>query len=218
MNTRPGLPSLEALEQAIEREAGKLSIPVPEPALLRSLAAHLRLLYLWNPRVNLTAIRDPVDGVRRHVLESLEADRFLPEEGLLADLGSGNGYPALPCLAVKPALTGALFESVSRKVDFLRAALRESKLGLRVEATHRRFDGPESLPSGTTTVTMRGFPSPALWCLRVFDAASVQRVLAWLSREDAASIAESAVSAGLVPTVSELKAHPRGALLVILRG
>lgn len=217
MRAPSGLPSRDELEAGIEAEAERLSIRLPESCPVRALAAHLRLLYVWNPRVNLTAIREPAEGLRRHTLEALEAAPYLPEDGMLADLGSGNGYPALPCLSIRPLSRGVLFESVARKVDFLSAAIRECGLGGRVEASQTRFEGPESLPAGARTVTMRGFPSPALWCVRVFEAESVQRVIAWLSREDAALVAESAGASGLSPTVVPLRAHATGALLVLDR-
>ena len=127
--------SPEAAREAIAAEMGRLEMPpVPDP-ILDQLAAHLSLLYRWNSRINLTAIRDPREGIRRHVLESLEAlpavDACLRERGagespLLADLGSGNGYPALPILFARPDLRGELWERTARKTDFLAAVLRRT--------------------------------------------------------------------------------------------
>jgi len=180
------------------------------PALVAALLAHLRLLYDWNRRFALTAIRDPREGLRRHLLEALEA---LPlagaaTSGRLVDLGSGNGYPALPLLTCRPALDGTLFEARDAKAAFLRAALRESGLADRVRVERVRIAGPEALPAADV-LTMRGFPEPERWIRAALERGAARQVLAWVSAEDAARIA------ALIPraAVHPLRHHPTGALL-----
>lgn len=216
MRRGPSLPSLDDLAKRIAAEARPLGVAVSAEDA-HALATHLRLLYVWNARVNLTAIRDFDEGLRRHTLESLEAFPFLPEEGVLADLGSGNGYPALPCLQLKPGLRGFLCESVARKIDFLRAAVRDAGLGERVFASQGRIEGPESLPAGVTVATMRGFPSPSEWAPRLFEIETLESVVAWVSEQDAGRMASEASVRSLAPEVCPLRMHPSGALLVLRR-
>ncbi len=199
----PGIDPAAARE-AIAREADRLGLAIPEEAL-EAIALHLHLLYAWNRRINLTAIRDPAEGIRLHVLESLAALDWLDEalvaapvepSPLLADLGSGNGYPALPLLAARPALRGRLHERVARKADFLRAVLRKTGMNSRVEVVEANFTGV--FPERPAVVTLRAFPEPGSTIARVLadapptESRSARRpsVLAWLSRDDANRIAE----------------------------
>ncbi len=227
----PGIEPAEARD-AIAREARRFGLHVPGPAL-ETLALHLHLLYAWNRRVNLTGIRDPADGVHRHVLESLEALDWLdeclaarpnpgPASSLLADLGSGNGYPALPLLAARPALRGQLHERVARKADFLRAVLRKTGLGSRVEVIERSFAG--DFIDTPAIVTLRAFPDPGGTIQRLVSAVpqresrSARRpcVLAWLSREDAGRIAAAlSQRPDLSVRTRPLRTHSPGHLLLV---
>ncbi len=223
----PGIDPAAARE-AIAREADRLGLAIPEGAL-EALALHLHLLYAWNRRINLTAIRDPAEGIRLHVLESLAALEWLDEileaapvepSPLLADLGSGNGYPALPLLAARPALRGRLHERVARKADFLRAVLRKTGMNSRVEVVEANFTGV--FPERPAVVTLRAFPEPGSTIARVLadapptESRSARRpsVLAWLSRDDANRIAEriSRLPGVLVRTRS-LPTRPAASLL-----
>ena len=54
------------------------------------------MLLKWNNLVSLTSITDPVDIVARHFGESMFAASLLPvENGRLADVGSGAGFPGV---------------------------------------------------------------------------------------------------------------------------
>jgi 16S rRNA (guanine527-N7)-methyltransferase len=83
------------------------------------------LLLAWNKAINLTAIRDPADVARLHVLDSLTAVRPLRERGVDAflDLGSGGGYPGLPLALALPATDAVLVDSIAKKTSFLGAVL-----------------------------------------------------------------------------------------------
>lgn len=101
---------------------------IPDEA--RKLTTYLDLLIRWNASVNLTAIRDPNEIVCRHFGESLFAGEQLrpsPSE-MLADLGSGAGFPGLPIAIVYPSLRVVLIESQQKKVAFLREIIRSLSL------------------------------------------------------------------------------------------
>ena len=79
--------------------------------------------------MNLTAIREPGEMVHRHFLEGLIAGEFLGRlrvSGALVDLGSGNGFPAVPIRVARPEASPLiLVESSRKRAAFLRALLRE---------------------------------------------------------------------------------------------
>ena len=101
-----------------------------EPEARSAIDDHVRLLMAWNEAINLTAVRDPVQIARRHVLDSLAAVPLLRDLGArrLLDLGSGGGFPGLPLALVTPA-EALLVDSVGKKARFLEAVVVSLGLG-----------------------------------------------------------------------------------------
>lgn len=215
MRPQPQPPAAHELAREVTQGWEALGAPPLDPDLAGRVGAQLHLLYLWNRRFNLTAIRDPRDGVRRHGLEALEATLVpgLPGAGLLVDLGSGNGFPALPILAARPGLSGLLVESAARKVDFLRAAARESGLLHRVRVEPLVLQRIEQLPAEIAVLTLRGFPDPERWVLETLERRPAALVLAWLALDDAARIARALAARGARAEVRPLRSSGTGAIL-----
>ena len=117
---------------ALDRGLGELALALPASAGDR-LIAYLELLAKWNKTYNLTAIRDPLQAVSVHLLDSLAALRELPA-GSLADVGSGGGLPGIPLAIADPAREVTLNDSNAKKGAFLRQAVIE--LGLRNAHVH----------------------------------------------------------------------------------
>ena len=92
------------------------------------MAGHFHQLYRWNRRINLTAIRQWKTALDRHVAESWAGADILARtglsDGLLVDLGSGNGYPEIPLLAGLPGMPGLLVEARALQVDLPRSFRR----------------------------------------------------------------------------------------------
>src|SRR5260370_6336186 len=95
---------------------------------------------MWNEKVNLTAIRDPLEILYRHICESMYAAGVMPlKSGRLADVGSGGGFPGLPLKIIQPDLHVFLVESNIKKVTFLAEVIRE--LGLKdAQVLARRYE------------------------------------------------------------------------------
>lgn len=103
-----------------------------EGALGDALAAFLQRLLETNRAFNLTAITEPEEAWRKHVLDSLSLLPLLraqPELGSIADVGSGGGLPALPLALALPERSFTLVEATGKKASFLAEVSRE--LGLR---------------------------------------------------------------------------------------
>lgn len=153
----PEPPELEdPIRQAIAG-AGLTLPPVGAGVLIHGLAVHLAMTLKWSRSMSLTAITDPGEAIRLHVLESLQASAHVrPESGALLDIGSGNGYPALPVAMAHPGMEVTLLEPALRKSVFLETVGRAAGLkGLKV--LRERIDRPEDLERypGTGTITMR---------------------------------------------------------------
>jgi len=121
-------------QAALERGAIELALALPSGASER-LMAYLALLAKWNRIYNLTAIRDPLQAVSHHLLDSLAV---LPDlsgcKGTLADVGSGGGLPGIPIAIAEPARRVTLNDASEKKGAFLRQAIIE--LGLSNATVH----------------------------------------------------------------------------------
>jgi len=91
------------------------------------LMAYLELLLRWNKAYNLTAIREPGDMLRKHLLDSLAMHRFFTQDNL-ADLGTGPGLPGIPLAIIRPDAEIGLVESNGKKTRFLREVVRQLAL------------------------------------------------------------------------------------------
>jgi 16S rRNA (guanine527-N7)-methyltransferase len=104
---------------------------------------HAHELAAWNRKMNLTAIRDPLEIAVKHYLDSLACIPYLPKTGRILDMGTGGGFPGIPIKILVPALNVTLVDSTQKKITFIKHVVRLLKLG-GIEALHTRV---ESLPA-----------------------------------------------------------------------
>jgi len=91
---------------------------------------YMAILMRWNDKLNLTAIRDPLEILNRHFCESMFAGTAIPIDsgGRLADIGTGAGFPGIPLKILRPELELFLVESNIKKGTFLAEVLRDLEL------------------------------------------------------------------------------------------
>ena len=100
-------------------DAGLASMAVAVDASARDrLIEYLRILSRWNRAYNLTAVRDPLKMVSRHLLDSLAVLPYLQGEQCL-DVGSGAGLPGLVLAVARPQHAWVLLDSSAKKCRFL---------------------------------------------------------------------------------------------------
>jgi len=103
----------------IQRALGEFQLSATDEQVLQ-IQQYIKILLTWNEKVNLTAIRDPLEILYRHFCESMYAAEAIPlKSGRLADVGSGGGFPGLPLKIIRPDLQVFLVESNIKKVTFL---------------------------------------------------------------------------------------------------
>jgi 16S rRNA (guanine527-N7)-methyltransferase len=115
-------------EETIRRALGEFQIPVESKQVVL-IQQYIKILLRWNEKLNLTAIRDPVEILYRHFCESMFAAGAIPvDKGRLADIGSGPGFPGIPLKIIRPELELCLVESNIKKGTFLAEVVRELQL------------------------------------------------------------------------------------------
>lgn len=132
------------LAERLDQGLARLDIAADDESRL-GLLRLVSLLHKWNRAYNLTAVRDPLEMVSRHLLDSAAVLPWVRGPRLL-DVGAGAGLPGLVLAILRPELAVTLLDSNGKKVRFQRQAVLE--LGLsnvtpvqaRVEAIQGRFD------------------------------------------------------------------------------
>ncbi len=110
----------------------------PSPDQRDRLLQFIDLLARWNRAYNLTAVREPLAMVSRHLLDSLAVSPYLVGSSLL-DLGTGAGLPGLPLAILNPEKRFVLLDSNGKKIRFVRQATMD--LGLaNVEVIQARME------------------------------------------------------------------------------
>jgi 16S rRNA (guanine527-N7)-methyltransferase len=163
------------------------------------LIAYLRLLARWNRAYNLTAVRDPLEMVGRHLLDSLTVSAFLFGDSVL-DLGTGPGLPGIPLALVHPQRHFWLLDGNGKKARFVRQAVME--LGLtNCEVVQARM---ESYRPGRKFATIVARAVASLSELQTFGEPLLDRpgrMLLMKGREPEAELSD------LTPTAADLRIH-----------
>jgi 16S rRNA (guanine527-N7)-methyltransferase len=105
---------------------------------LDQFSAYYALLVDWNTRMNLTAITEKDEVVKKHFIDSLAALPYLEQGARVADVGTGAGFPGLPLLIVRPDLKMTLIDSLNKRVTFLQKVCEA--LGLNATCLHMRAE------------------------------------------------------------------------------
>jgi 16S rRNA (guanine527-N7)-methyltransferase len=138
---------------------------------LARLKAYVALLADWNARHNLVSEKSLEEVWQRHVLDSAQLIRFVPESAKnLVDLGSGAGFPGLVLSAMlreKPGFRAVLYESISKKCRFLEAAA--ACMELNVEVRNARMEAAKPEPFDLVTARACATLSKLLGYARPFQ-------------------------------------------------
>lgn len=151
---------LESRGAELEAAAAEIGITL-SAAQVDQLLGYLDLLAKWNRVYNLTAVRDPADMLRQHLVDSLAAVPALIRqlgEGprRLLDVGSGAGLPGLVWAMALPGLEVCCVDTVGKKASFMQQAAAELRL-VNARSVHGRV---EALSLGAfDVVSSRAFAS-----------------------------------------------------------
>lgn len=94
----------------------------------------------WNTRMNLTGIIDSEEVADKHFADSLFLLKYLPvsQSAKVIDVGTGAGFPAMPCMIARPDLNFTLLDGLQKRITFLNTVC--SELDLKAECLHGRAE------------------------------------------------------------------------------
>ncbi|KAB7894692.1 16S rRNA (guanine(527)-N(7))-methyltransferase RsmG [Rouxiella sp. S1S-2] len=128
------------------------------------LIGYVELLHKWNKTYNLTSVRDPMQMLVRHILDSIVVNPHL-EGNRFIDVGTGPGLPGIPLAIVRPDSHFTLLDSLGKRVRFLRQVQHE--LGLtNIEPVQSRVEEfiPEPAFDGVISRAFASLHDMLTWC------------------------------------------------------
>lgn len=130
--------SIQEFELYLKNGSKDLGIKVSDHQI-KAMILHAKELMVWNQKINLTAIKPPVQVAEKHFIDSIAPVSFFENEKYLLDLGSGGGFPGIPLKIMIPSLIVVLIDSSRKKVNFLKHVIRTLKLE-NIDAIHSRVE------------------------------------------------------------------------------
>ena len=91
---------------------------------------YMLLLKEWNKKINLTAITEDYDIVKKHFIDSLSIikSNVIKKGSYIIDVGTGAGFPGIPIKIVIPEVKVVLLDSLNKRIKFLNTVIDELML------------------------------------------------------------------------------------------
>ncbi len=116
-----------ALAQVLAEGIDEMKLDV-NPAQQEKLLDYLALMNKWNSVYNLTSLRDPMQMVTHHLLDSLAAVPAFSEARNVLDVGAGGGLPGIVLAISRPDMKVSMIDTVHKKTAFLKQVKAELEL------------------------------------------------------------------------------------------
>ena len=128
----------EEFKNLLSKETRKINIDLSNEQL-EKFYLYFKLILEWNKKFNLTAITDPNDIIIKHFVDSLTASIHIKIGSSVVDCGTGAGFPGIPLAIVRNDCKLVLFDSLNKRITFIKEVIDNLELK-NVVAIHSRAE------------------------------------------------------------------------------
>ncbi|MGF1752311.1 16S rRNA (guanine(527)-N(7))-methyltransferase RsmG [Vibrio makurazakiensis] len=154
---------MSALREKLDQLLGQTDLEVSD--LQRDqLVGYVEMLNKWNKAYNLTSVRDPMEMMVKHILDSVIVSTHLQGKRFI-DVGTGPGLPGIPLSIMNPDSEFFLLDSLGKRIRFIKQVVHE--LGLKnvtpVQSRVEEFQ-PEEKFDGVLSRAFASMTDMVEWC------------------------------------------------------
>lgn len=104
---------------------------------------YMRLLQEWNEKINLTAITEDEEVIKKHFIDCIKAFKSdaIKNAKTIIDVGTGAGFPGLPIAIMNPNVQITLLDSLNKRINFLNTVINNIGLKNVITIHSRAEDG-----------------------------------------------------------------------------
>ena len=96
----------------------KVNIDLSEE-MFEKFSSYKDILLSWNEKINLTAITDDEEIWLKHFIDSVIISTYIKPSSSLIDVGTGAGFPSVPCKIINEDIELTLLDSLNKRINFL---------------------------------------------------------------------------------------------------
>lgn len=154
---------MSALREKLDQLLSQTDLEVND--LQRSqLVGYVEMLNKWNKAYNLTSVRDPMEMMVKHILDSVIVSTHLQGKRFI-DVGTGPGLPGIPLSIMNPESEFFLLDSLGKRIRFIKQVVHE--LGLKnvtpIQSRVEEFQ-PEEKFDGVLSRAFASMTDMVEWC------------------------------------------------------
>ena len=143
-----------ALAEVLKQGEAELALGL-SAAQQEQLLDYLALLNKWNSVYNLTSVRDPMQMMTLHLLDSLAAVPAFQGAQNVLDVGAGGGLPGVVLAIARPDMKVSMIDTVHKKTAFLTQV--KAELGLANVTVHTKKVQELEVKQPFDVITSRAF-------------------------------------------------------------
>lgn len=121
------------------KEIMKNKLPELSEEQIMQFYKYMNTLVEWNEKINLTAITEPNEVIKKHFIDCLSILKYIPKQSEVIDVGTGAGFPGIPLKIAESSLNITLLDSLNKRVNFLNEVINTINLE-NIKAVHSRAE------------------------------------------------------------------------------